>query len=170
MLIQRVSEGYVHPRSYNLCSSGSYHCASRCHFSVSPWVFFSVFQCIACSLAVFWWKRTASVPGSVNTSLWGWWTGSARLGLRVGVWLMGTSDIEYVQASSLCQCFTKTSEWMSREQNIDCFYIQWREITRHHDEALSLHTTDYFKVNFIHSEWSPYLQDWGTKSSSNWEN
>lgn len=110
------------------------------HFSVSifvsSWVFVSVFKCLACSLVVCWWKHTARVYGFVNTSLWGWWTGSARLELN-SIYLesrcLTNGHIRHrVNAGQLLVSVFYKNIWMNelREQNISCFYIQWAEITR----------------------------------------
>lgn len=131
-----ISEGYLHPNSNYLCSSGSYRYISQCHFFVSLWVFFSAFKRLACSLAVCWWKRTARIYGFASTSLWGWWTGSARLELNsiyVGSRCLTNGHIRHgINAGQLLVSVFYKNIWMNelRAQNIACFYIQWTEITR----------------------------------------
>lgn len=152
------------------------------HFSLSLFalivVFFSVFKrSLACSLAVCWWKWMARIYGFVGMSLWAWWNGSAHGKLK-SIYqesrCLTNGHIRHsINAAQLPVSVLQKhlNEWAGRGKHCLFLYPASRNNKKkHHDEALSLCTTDYFKANFILSEWSPYLQEWRTMRSRSWEN
>lgn len=174
---------HSHTSQGSTCAKTAITCAAligaAAFLIVTPTVvFLAVFKRpLACSLAVCWWKCTAGIYGFVGMSLWAWWNGSVHGKLK-SIYLesrcLTNGHIRHsINAARLPVSVLQKhlNEWAGRAKHCLFLYPASRNNKKkHHDEALSLCTTDYFKANFILSEWSPYLQEWRTVSSRSWEN